>query len=220
MNTENTTHTYTISEIRHLTKDTFVLRFSRNGMDFRPGQHISMGFKNENNMREYSVYNSPNDNQLEVLIKEVDEGIVSKKLKQVKVGDVVAVKGPYGKFMKQAEAKESKKFLFIASGTGISPFHSFIMANPEIDYRLLHGIRNEAEAYDKSDYSLNAYISCTSRNESGTFFGRITDYLLENDLDPNTDVYLCGNSNMILDSIDILTAKGFSQRQIFTEMYF
>lgn len=70
------------------------------------------------------------------------------------------------------------------------------------------------------DYKNGKYIMCTSRDDQGNFYGRVTDYLLENDFDMNTEVYLCGNSNMILDSIDILTAKGISNQQIFTEVYF
>lgn len=224
MNTNNLTdievNTNVVEEVRNLTNDTYVLRFSKNGMNFKPGQHLVAGLLNTSDLREYSIYNSNKDPFIEILVKEVQEGIVSKQLKKIKPGEQIEVKGPYGMFMNKAKAEPGKKYLFIASGTGISPFHSFILSNPELNYTLLHGIKSKDEAYDHEDYKEGKYIMCTSRDEDGDFYGRVTDYLLENDFDLNTEVYLCGNSNMILDAIDILTAKGISNQQIFTEVYF
>lgn len=211
---------FIVEKVRHLTEDTYVVRFGKNEMDFRPGQHLVAGLENSSDLREYSIYNSDKDNFIEILVKEVHDGIVSKQLKKILPGDKIEIKGPYGMFMNKAKADSTKKYLFIASGTGISPFHSFIVSNPELDYTLLHGIKSKEEAYDMKDYKNGKYIMCTSRDDQGNFYGRVTDYLLENDFDMNTEVYLCGNSNMILDSIDILTAKGISNQQIFTEVYF
>jgi ferredoxin--NADP+ reductase/benzoate/toluate 1,2-dioxygenase reductase subunit len=76
------------------------------------------------------------------------------------------------------------------------------------------------EDYDGKDYRPGSITLCTSRDEKGDFSGRLTDYLLETELDPEYQVYLCGNSNMIFDAMDILRARGISQNQIFTEVYF
>ncbi len=76
------------------------------------------------------------------------------------------------------------------------------------------------EAYDIKDYTAGRLKACTSRDTSGDFEGRLTDYLLEAELDTDRLVYLCGNSNMIFDAMDILRARGIPQRQIFTEVYF
>ena len=56
--------------------------------------------------------------------------------------------------------------------------------------------------------------------EEGDYIGRLTDYLLETELDPDSQVFLCGNSNMIFDAMDILRARGIPQKQISTEVYF
>ena len=135
-------------------------------------------------------------------------------------GNTLEVNGPYGFFMTNAQPPGNKKFLFIASGTGIAPFHSFIQSYPDADYTILHGIRTIDEAYEKEIYAKNRYISCTSRDTNGDFHGRLTAYLKTMDIGIDTMVYLCGNSDMIFESIDILQAKGISNSHIFTEVYF
>ena len=91
---------------------------------------------------------------------------------------------------------------------------------PDADYRVIHGVRKLEEAYDSSDYHKSALMVCTSRDNSGNYHGRLTDYLVETELDLHRHVYLCGNSNMIFDAIDILRTRGIPQKQIFTEVYF
>jgi len=211
---------FTIEEIRHLTESTYVLRFSRNGMKFTPGQHLVLGLPGSRELREYSIYSGTSDDSLEVIIKEVDEGLVSKQLKNIHEGDGLEVRGPYGFFLTRAAVPEPGKLLFISSGTGIAPFHSYIQSFPDSDYRIIQGVRNMEEAYDLGHYERGRITICTSRGEKGDFHGRLTDYLLECELDPESQVFLCGNSNMIFDAMDILRARGISQNNIFTEVYF
>jgi ferredoxin--NADP+ reductase len=49
-----------------------------------------------------------------------------------------------------------------------------------------------------------------SRDEKGDFHGRLTAYLKNHDIDKDIMVYLCGNSDMVFESIDILKEKGLS----------
>lgn len=210
---------FAIEAVRHLTDSTYILRFTRNGMQFKPGQHLVIGLPGSSELREYSIYSGTNDSSLEVLIKEVDEGLVSRELKALKPGEKLDVRGPYGFFLTKA-ADAGQKLLLISSGTGIAPFHSFVRSHPNSDYQLIHGIRTIDEAYEAGDYDAGRFVSCTSRDTHGDFHGRVTDYLLECDLDPKFQVYLCGNSNMIFDAMDVLRARGIRQRQIFTEVYF
>jgi ferredoxin/flavodoxin---NADP+ reductase len=207
-------------EVRHLNESTYILRFSGGGMEFKPGQHINLALKGSEQYREYSIYSSPNSSSLEVLIKEVDDGKVSQQLKNVKPGDELSVEGPYGFFMNDARPQQGEKLLLLASGTGIAPFHSFIRTYPEADYRLIHGIRNINEAYERNHYAEGRYFACTSRGDRGDFNGRITDYLLTGMEKRADKVYLCGNSSMIYDAMDILRDQGYRHDQLFTEVYF
>jgi ferredoxin--NADP+ reductase/benzoate/toluate 1,2-dioxygenase reductase subunit len=103
----------------------------RKGMEFEAGQHILLGYSDSIHKREYSIYSGTNDENLEVLVKEVEEGIVSKQLKKLPDGALLEVEGPLGFFSIDPEMiREKRNFLFIASGTGIAPFHSLIKSIP------------------------------------------------------------------------------------------
>jgi len=217
MTTENV---YRIQSIKNLTESTYILRFDRNGMDFKPGQHLTLGLAGDTQLREYSIYSPNNVDYLEVLIKEVDEGHVSKKLKNVKVGQPVNVEGPFGFFTLDTKKTKDQEYLFIATGTGIAPFHSIAKSTENLKYKVLHGVRFGSEQYESDSYPKNQYIGCTSRDKEGDFHGRVTDYLKENEIDSNTLIYLCGNYEMIHGVYDILTNKGISPDNIRTEVYF
>jgi len=146
--------------------------------------------------------------------------MVSRQLKTIRHGDPLEVRGPFGFFMGKVSNADSDGFLFISSGTGIAPFHSFVRSFPDAENQIIHGVRNMEEAYDATDYRKDGLIVCTSRDERGNYQGRLTDYLLQAELNPHGQVFLCGNSNMIYDAMDILRARGIPQRQIFTEVYF
>ncbi len=121
---------YRLHEIRYLTGDTYVMRFDRNAMPFRAGQHITLGIPGNNQVREYSIYSTEQDNALEVLIKEVETGSVSKQLSKLIPGELLEVDGPFGYFTLDEKQGAGKEYLFVATGTGIAPFHSLAGSNP------------------------------------------------------------------------------------------
>jgi len=189
-------------------------------MPFQTGQFIILKYPNSVEQREYSVYNGEDDDFLEVLVREVEGGKVSGKLKQLKPGMEIEVDGPFGFFKFNPKAFASQKFLFVATGTGISPFHSFVFTHPEMDYRLVHGVRFGNESYDHADFDTAKVTLCTSGDESGDFVGRVTDFLFTQKIDADTNCFLCGNSEMIYEAFDILTAKGVPVSNIYSEVYF
>ena len=215
-----TDNLHQVISIRNLTDSAYVVRMSRRGLQFRAGQHILLGKAGSIHNREYSVYSGENDDFFEVLIKEVDEGLVSKQLKKLKPGEMVQIEGPLGFFTIPAELVNSAKFLFIGTGTGIAPFHSFVRSYPQIDYRLLHGVRFGNEAYDKMDYDAKRHILCTSGDKTGNYHGRVTKWLKENEVSPDTHCYLCGNFNMIHEAFEILEKKGVPPSNVHAEVYF
>lgn len=207
--------------IRDLTPTTYVIRFDRNGIPFRAGQHILLGIKGEIDTREYSVYSAEQDDYFEVLIREVKEGLVSKELRNVKPGEALNFENPVGYFTLRDKDIHTRKFLFIASGTGIGPFHSFVKSYPGLDYKLLHGIRYGYEAYDKDDYDKNRLVRCTSRDRKGDFHGRVTRYLVKHPVkDKDTICFFCGNVEMIHEAYDIMLKQGIPSQNLFAEVYF
>jgi len=215
-----TNTTYRVLGVRHLTAEAFSIRFERNGMQFKAGQHIVLGMKGDYNTREYSIYSGEKDDQLEILVKSVEEGYLTHRLKNLSPGDKLEVFGPMGYFTLDPGKISTHHFALIASGTGIAPFKSFIRSYPNLDYTLVHGTQYAHEAYDKNEYDQQRYISCTSRDPRGDYHGRVTDYLKENPFPSNTLFYFCGNSDMIFDAMEILKEKGYDPNQMFTEVYY
>jgi ferredoxin--NADP+ reductase/benzoate/toluate 1,2-dioxygenase reductase subunit len=209
-----------VLETRNLTSSTYILRLERKGLGFTSGQHISLGEVETGDKREYSVYSGVYDDFFEVLIKEVEDGLVSKRLRKLQPGEYVSFDGPFGFFRINEDLIKTKKHLFIASGTGLAPFHSFIKSYPELDYTVLHGVRYANETYECSEYPESRYIACTSRDKTGNYHGRVTAYLKDNMPAKDTEIYLCGNSAMIHNAYDILIDHGFSSDHIHSEVYF
>jgi ferredoxin-NADP reductase len=150
-------------------------------------------------------------------------------LQRLSIGDEVTIDGAYGSFTIANPGDTINKYLFIGTGTGIAPFHSFALSYPELNYAVLHGIKTADEQYDKKDYSQGKYIACVSRDSStslrsarndNVYFGRVTGYLRENPVDPKTICYLCGNSDMINEAYDILRSQGVNGTNIITEVFF
>ena len=207
-------------QIRNLSPSAYVLRLERNGFDFKPGQCVNLGLKGSGVNREYSTYSGTGDDYLEFLIKEVPGGAVSPALRRVDVNSQVEVFGPYGSFVLDPEKAAADRFVFIGTGTGIAPFHSFVRSYPDLDYQVINGIRTLSERYDFPDYDPSRLTCCVSREAGGDFAGRVTDYLRNEELCPSRIYYLCGNQGMIHDVYDLLRERGVSGNQIFTEAFF
>ena len=160
------------------------------------------------------------EDYLEVLVKEINNRVVSKQLKQLRQGARAEMDGPFGFFTLGMDQRSGQELVFIASGTGISPFQSFIKSYPSINYSLIHGVKFGDEAYDSETYDESRYILCTSRDNRGNYRGRVTDYPARVPLNPDADYFLCGNSNMIHDAYNILKLGGVDAERIHAEVYF
>src|SRR5664279_1936974 len=131
-----------ILEIRNLTESTYVLRLEKSDFEFKAGQYLVLNVPGENKAREYSIYSPEAASYIDLLIKEVDKGEISKELKYLKVGTKVEITGPFGFFvLRDNEPAKNNHFTFIATGTGIAPFHSIILSNPGLNYLMIHGVR-------------------------------------------------------------------------------
>ncbi len=211
---------YKVEKVRKLTDDTISLSLPKSRFKYKAGQHISLGIYGNYQSREYSIYSGGNDDKLEVLVKEVKNGYFSPKLSHLKPGDMVEIHGPFGKFCIDEKLIPDNKFVFIASGTGVAPFRSMVRTHKNLDYTLIHGVRYTHEAYDKHEYTPERHVLCTTGDKGGNYHGRLTGYLNECTFAENTHFYLCGNSNMIFDALEILKEKGFDRDHIHCEIYF
>jgi ferredoxin/flavodoxin---NADP+ reductase len=216
------TRTHQVLERRDLSPGVFVLRFTREGLRFSAGQWINVGPGGRREQREYSIYSSPHEEHLEILVKEIPDGSVSPALRKCRPGDRVEVEGPHGAFTLVEGTREAPRFLFCATGTGVSPFHCFAQNRPGLDYRLLHGMRDREEFTETAIFEPARYLPCVSRGPAGggAYQGRLTALLKETPVDRSAYCYLCGNSDMIYEVYGILRDQGVSREQIFAEVYF
>jgi ferredoxin/flavodoxin---NADP+ reductase len=209
-----------VLEIRNMSKHTFSIRVERNDLKFTAGQCVNIGLPNSGVNREYSSYSGEHESDLRFLIREVDDGQVSPKLRKLKAGDYIEVDGSYGLFTIGNPQDNSKKYVFIATGTGIAPFHCFVKSYPNITYKIIHGTQFIEEGYDRNDYKPGCYVQCVSREKGGEFSGRVTEFLKSNPQPLDSIYYLCGNRNMINEVYDILREQNVSGSNIITEVFF
>ncbi len=92
-------------------------------IDFLAGQYI--GLRYDNTSRAYSLANSPTDEELEICVRRVPGGRLSPSLcDQLREGDEVTIRGPYGDLVLQDHS--ARDMVFLATGTGVAPFKSMI----------------------------------------------------------------------------------------------
>jgi len=207
--------------INNLTESTYVIRLEKNDFEFKAGQYLVLNVPGEYKSREYSIYSPEDAPYIDLLIKEVDKGEISKELKYLKIGTKVKITGPFGFFtLRENGQTENKHFTFVATGTGIAPFHSIILSNPDLDFEMIHGVRYGYEAYNSSDYTEDHYTICTSREHGENYFGRVTHYLKEKGIKKDSIYYICGNSGMVKDVTEYLGIKGIDTENIRTEVFF
>lgn len=214
------TQLHQVLEIEQLTPETFILHLDKKEFGFTSGQYIVLRNPETGDGREYSIYNGEKDDRLSLLVREVNGGDFSRYLKNLKIGSLVVAEGPRGFFVLDEKSKNGYPILFIATGTGISPFHSFVKSYPGLNYHVLHGVHFADEAYGKDSFNADRFCLCTSREEKDSYFGRVSYYLKEHPIPDDTICYLCGNSDMIEDVTNILEGFGVAAENIRTEVFF
>ena len=187
-------------------------------MQFVSGQYLIVGTQESIHRREYSIYSSPQDDYLEILLKEIPGGLVSGMLHHVAIGALLEIEGPFGYFTIPPE-KQAIQHIMIATGTGIAPFHSFVRTYPELRYHIAHGTRTHHESYECDIYNSH-YTACLSKASEGGYMGRVTHWLSEQSIKSDMYYWLCGNSDMIYEVHDILIASNVDPAHIMAEVYF
>lgn len=211
---------FKVLENVRLSSSTFRLRTERPETPIKAGQCFSVGTRELGINREYSMYSAAEDPYVDFLIREVEDGIVTPALARCKPGDFVEIGGPYGEFCLPLHAVAEDSFVFIASGTGIAPFHSFVKTFPWLDYQIFHGVRFDDEQYDAGSYAEGRYKAAVSRPQSGVQGQRVTDLLKSAELNLEAHYYLCGNRMMIVDAVKILRDRGVPGGRILMETFF
>ena len=232
------TITAQVESIKNLTHDTRQLDLrliEPKTIAFKPGQFISFEMPHPQTghlvTRAYSIASQPSrSDMITLLFNLVPGGPGSGLLFDLHAGDKTHFKGPAGNFY--LRENPGRDLLFIASGTGIAPIRSMLLANAERpDPRpatLFWGLRSQRDLYYQEELvdlirqtrTLTA-VTTLSRPEPGWSgeSGRVLR-LIEERIPSvtNLSVYLCGNSAMITDSTTLLRLKGLCP--IYREKYY
>jgi ferredoxin--NADP+ reductase len=217
-----------VLSVRPLSPLAFLLRLERGTMEFQPGQYMRLAVPGLPAQREYSVYSAPGEPFLELLIREMPGGLLSPRLRRCRPGEALEVEGPFGEFLLPGGDPRrglSGAFLFVATGTGVAPFHCFARSHPGLDYLLLHGVARSSELYGAADFEVDRILPCLSREQvgrgqGGTFAGRVTDFLRAHLPEPERLCYLCGGCDMIYEVFATLRRQGVPAERVFAEVYF
>ena len=203
-----------------ITKGVFVLSFPRKH-SFVAGQVVGISIIKNIEPRLYSIASGNREDQIQLLYNIKPDGEVSPSLAELKAGDTIYVSAPFGSFYGTA-----KPAWLIASGTGVAPFLSMLRSGLHKDKVLIHGGRTLDSFYYQDEIKeligKDNYIRCCSQEKgSGVYEGRLTNYLRELDAFPHDcKYYLCGLSEMVVETRDLLIDKGIPYENIVAEIYF
>lgn len=215
--------------------------------NFKQGQYLNLKLllNGEDLRRSYSIVNAPTEgnDQLEILVKHLDDGKVSSFLNQnLNLGDVIEVSPPEGHFYTNYHQSNQKNYIGLAAGSGISPVLSNLIEalyqEPNSTAYLFFSNKslNDIIFKERIDALVEKFqgrlkviylLSREKHFEDELFEGRISAEKLEKmferfpEIDPKESVFfLCGPSEMIKDVSNYLkNEKKVPSLQVMFEYY-
>lgn len=197
----------------------FLLKF-RKKYDFSAGQIVALGVSTDLDPRFYSIASAEDSDLVSVIYTEKPDGKLTPMLSTLKPGNQILVSKPFGTFTNFKPLP-----VLVAAGTGIAPYLSALQSNKATGATLIHGAPYPEYFYFSEYLSEKLgrnYIQCCSRCMPGSHFvGRVTSYLQHwDELNPSRNYYLCGSTDMVVETRSILISRGVPPDRINAEIYF
>ncbi len=179
----------------------------------------------------FSITSSPTNKLFqEFSIKKC--GVLTDYLHDLKVGDEIMVRGPYGNNFPVDTELKGKNLLFVAGGIGLAPLRSVI--NYVLDNRddygtvdILYGSRSADDLVQLKEIQdvwmkakdTNVYLTI-DRPQDGWdgHVGFVPSYLKELNMKTDKTVLVCGPPIMIKFVLGALTEMGFTKTQAYTTL--
>lgn len=239
-------HKLTISNIHKETALCVTISFNlpdalKEEFTFNAGQYITLrsNINGTDVRRDYSLCSSPKSGELKVAVKEVKKGTFSSYANnQLKIGDVLEVAPPNGRFVFEPNTSKSRTIAAFAAGSGITPILSIaktvLEEEPNSRFVLVYGNKtlkdtiffNELlELQHKYTDRLTIQLVFSQAKEDNAIFGRIeksTVNLIVKNKYKHTTIdafYLCGPEAMITTVKNVLTENEISEDAIFYELF-
>ena len=226
-----------VESINNISKDIYEIKLKRDdSYKFEVGKCVAIYGEDGVTSRPYSFSGGENDDTVSFLIRELPGGVISSYLRKLKKGDMVKISNPYGWFT----PGQHEDSVFIATGTGISPFLSSIRSGKLALSRLYWGFKYKDD-YLSCIKDLEKYASkvdkiyCLSQENTMpvneklpqylTYFKNYVTNLVDQDfayeiIDKNSHFYLCGLDKMIEDCRMVLLKYGVEEENIHIETFF
>jgi len=230
-----------VREILWETPTTKTLVFDLRGHEFSfyPGQYVILDVPDprtgEKLRRAYSIASSPlQRDRIELTVKRIEGGRASVYLTtRVRRGDLLKMRGPYGRFYWTEEI--STRVVLLGAGSGVVPLMSILRYIRDKDLGGIHALfigsfvsyeeiiyRSELEELNRRK-GIRTVLTLTRRIPSGWkgYTGRINRELLSRELSTldGYTCYICGPPAFVEDMREILRELGAESSQIRTEKY-
>jgi len=193
-------------------------------MKHEPGQFIEISVLGIGECP-ISICSSP-ANYIDLCIRDV--GNVTHSIHNLKKGDSVFIRGPYGHGYPMKEM-EGKNLIVIGGGTGTAPLRS-VMEHIEKNRKkykkvqVFLGFRSSDDILFKNDmkrwkniFDLNITVDKADKKWKGPV-GVVTKLLDSASLNKDAEVITCGPPIMIKFAIESLKKKGFNDNQIYVSL--
>ncbi len=209
---------------------------------FQPGQYLTLQHTLDGVpvRRSYSICAGIHDPAPQVAIKRVEGGLFSNFANdQLQAGDTLEVMPPQGSFYVPLDAGRARNYLFIASGSGITPvisnISSILAEEPDSRVTLLYGNQRtntimfrEALSFLKNRYLTRLHwVNILSREDQGADIlngrldnrkgGELNRRLI--DLKSYDEYFICGPESMISEVSRGLRSVGVSEANIHYELF-
>ncbi|MDH5433565.1 MAG: FAD-binding oxidoreductase [Gammaproteobacteria bacterium] len=238
-----------IASVEALTSESVLLNFDvtadlKNEFQYHQGQHLTLRaeINGEDIRRSYSLCSSVDDQILQVAVKRIPDGIFSNYANEsLSAGMTLDVMAPQGHFYTELDKNNAKSYLFVATGSGITPVISNILSilhnEPQSKVTLIYGNKTSSLMMfrEKLSFIKNEYIdrfnwvNCFTKeeNDAEILNGRIsTDKLVAMEslkiIDSLSfdDVFLCGAESMIEELNQFFQGRNIADENIHYELFF
>jgi propane monooxygenase reductase subunit len=205
-------------------------------ISFWPGQYVDIAIPETESTRSFSMANtsSKESGQLEFVIKIYPDGLFSHFLDtKLAVGDRLDIVGPFGVFTLR-DGRDSD-VVFIGGGAGMAPILCLLRTLAERGstrkvtyYYGARGNRDlcfekELEALAETLTNFRFVPALSEPEEGGTWdgeVGMITDVVKKYETDlRDADSYVCGPPPMVEAAMDVLSALGASEKNIYYDKF-
>ena len=235
-----------IKEIKRETKDAISILFNvpeefKSHYTFIAGQYVNLRLTLDGQeiRRAYSICSSPESGELRISVKAVKDGVFSQFANtKLKVGDILEVGEPEGKFTFEPQVDRQKNYTAFAAGSGITPvmsiLKSVLKSEPQSSFVLVYGNKTPEdtifyqellELHSKYTGRLFVHFVYSQAKADGALFGRIdksvVNFVLNNkhaalEFDK---FYLCGPEEMINSVTKVLKEHNIKDSAIKFELF-